>query len=71
MGSVTSIISGRKKTANDSYNAAFRDENAPGGCSAAEQVNRDEAPNNGMHPTRDTTAVMYFQSLGRASDGGR
>jgi len=28
-------------------------------------------PNNGMHPTRDTHLVMYFQRPGRAGDAGR
>lgn len=27
--------------------------------------------NNGMHPTRDTTALMYPHKLGRAGDAGR
>jgi hypothetical protein len=32
----------------------------------------DNAPhNNGMHPTADTTAVMYIESLGAADDAGR
>ena len=29
------------------------------------------APNNGMHPTADTVALIYFQSLGAAGDAGR
>ena len=28
------------------------------------------APNNDMHPTRDTQLVMYNQSCGRAGDAG-
>jgi hypothetical protein len=27
-------------------------------------------PNNGMHPTADTTAVIYFHSCGAAGDAG-
>ena len=27
--------------------------------------------NNGMHPTADTTAVIYFQRLGAAGDARR
>ena len=29
------------------------------------------APNNGMHPTADTTALIYFQRPGAAGDAGR
>jgi len=29
------------------------------------------APNNGMHPTGDTTAVMKIQSRGMLGDAGR
>jgi hypothetical protein len=29
------------------------------------------AHNNGMHPTADTTVVIYFQTLGAAGDAGR
>ena len=29
------------------------------------------ASNNGMHPTDDTTAVKFIQSLGAAGDAGR
>ncbi len=28
-------------------------------------------PNNGMHPTADTPALMYRESLGAAGDAGR
>ncbi len=28
-------------------------------------------PNNGMHPTCDTTAFIYLQKFGRAGDAGR
>ncbi|MDQ3818213.1 MAG: hypothetical protein M3362_11120 [Acidobacteriota bacterium] len=28
-------------------------------------------PNNGMHPTADTAALMYTESLGAAGDAGR
>jgi hypothetical protein len=28
-------------------------------------------PNNGMHPTADTTVLMIRQSLGAAGDAGR
>ena len=28
-------------------------------------------PNNGMHPTRDTTALKLQRKLGRAGDAGR
>jgi hypothetical protein len=28
-------------------------------------------PNNGMHPTADTTAFMLIKGLGRAGDAGR
>jgi len=28
-------------------------------------------PNNGMHPTADTPALMYIESLGAAGDAGR
>jgi hypothetical protein len=28
-------------------------------------------PNNGMHPTADTTAFIYFQRFGAAGDAGR
>ncbi len=28
-------------------------------------------PNNGMHPTRDTTAFIFLHRLGRAGDAGR
>jgi hypothetical protein len=27
--------------------------------------------NNGMHPTADTTALMFIESLGAAGDAGR
>jgi len=29
------------------------------------------ASNNGMHPTADTPALIYLQSLGAAGDAGR
>jgi hypothetical protein len=29
------------------------------------------APNNGMHPTADTTALIYLESLGAAGDAER
>jgi hypothetical protein len=35
------------------------------------QITPEAAPNNGMHPTRDTPAVIYLQRLGRAGDAGR
>jgi hypothetical protein len=28
-------------------------------------------PNNGMHPTRDTEALIIWHRLGRAGDAGR
>jgi len=31
----------------------------------------DAPPNNGMHPTRDTSLVMYPERFGRAGDAGR
>ncbi len=30
-----------------------------------------DAPNNGLHPTADTAAVIYPQRLGAAGDAGR
>jgi len=32
---------------------------------------RPAPPNNGMHPTADTTDFIYFQSLVAAGDAGR
>jgi hypothetical protein len=36
---------------------------------AEKSVNDNDAPNNGMHPTADTTALIYFQSFGAAGNG--
>ena len=40
-------------------------------CSGDTSVSSNATPNNGMHPTADTTAVKFLQSCGAAGDAGR